>query len=278
MPNSRQLESWPIADLKPHPQQAQMFNDLTDQEIENLAKDMERNGQMQPVEITSDGTIICGHQRVLAAKLLGWTQIDVVIRGDLEEAGEDAVEARLVEDNLNRRHLDPLEVARCYKRIKEIERVCKPGELSASAHSNLRDRIGTRLGMSGRNLDRYLRVLETPIAVQQAVSAGDITLVLAGKVAGLDSDMQQEIADRVQAGEPALSVVKEFVAERLERHKSAGDAFASFVRGLDRGLDDLHGRVKRIGSQSWAGESLPTLKKARRVITQIIKQVEGNPE
>ena len=103
-------------------------------------------------------------------------------------------------------------------------------------------------------------------------------MTLAGKVAGLDSDSQQEIADRVQAGELPLDVVKEYVSESNGRHKSAGDAFGSFVKSLDRGLDDLRGRVKRITNQSWAVESLPTLKKARQVISQIIKQVESNTE
>ena len=35
-----------------------------------------------------------------------------------------------------------------------------------------RDRVGRALGMSGRNLGRYLRVLKTPVAVQNAFRAG----------------------------------------------------------------------------------------------------------
>ena len=112
---------WKISRLKKHPKQDEMFGDISEEERRALADDMERNGQRQPVEIRPDGTIIAGHQRVLAATLLGWTEIDVIVRFDLEEKGDAAVEAHFLGDNLYRRQLSPLNRARCIRRLMEIE-------------------------------------------------------------------------------------------------------------------------------------------------------------
>ncbi|MDP6556934.1 MAG: ParB/RepB/Spo0J family partition protein [Pirellulaceae bacterium] len=228
--------------LKPHPRQAEMFWDQSDDEIKLLAADMDANGLLQPVEITKDGTIICGHGRVRAAKLLGWETIHCIIRDDLEEEGETAIERRMIDDNLNRRQLDPLQVARCCRRVKELERQVGPGELSCGAKVDLRDRIGKRLGMSGRNLDRYLRVLDTPPAVQRAVSEGRLPLAMAGKVAGMKDELQSKISLRIESGEPPKAVVEGFIIAS-RRKPALGDAFNRFVKHLECGVAELRGRV-----------------------------------
>ena len=93
----RKVQHWDITKLKRHPKQAEFFNDLSDTELQSLARDIEDNGQLTPVEILPDGTIIAGHQRVRAVKSLGWEKVRVWVRQDLADAGEEAVEKRLLE-------------------------------------------------------------------------------------------------------------------------------------------------------------------------------------
>src|SRR5215831_3164401 len=148
----KRVEKWEIGRLRPHPKQAELFPDPPEHEAKELAADLKQNGLLQPVEALADGTLVCGHKRTAAARLLAWTHIDVWVRGDLEEKGPAAVEARLVEDNLFRRQLGPLEIARCYQRLRQLER----GGRSAFpdyGRGDLRDRIGRALGVSGRTLD-----------------------------------------------------------------------------------------------------------------------------
>ena len=92
-----------ISTLCPHPKQA-IFPDLPPDELRRLAESMKR-GLDEPVEILPNGTIISGHQRIKAAKLLGWTEIRCWVRHDLAEQGDDAVERRLIEANFHRRQL-----------------------------------------------------------------------------------------------------------------------------------------------------------------------------
>ena len=43
--------------------------------IPSLARDIEKNGMIQPIVIRGDGTLVCGQRRVEAAKSLGWVKI-----------------------------------------------------------------------------------------------------------------------------------------------------------------------------------------------------------
>ena len=166
---TRTTETWPIDQLKPHPKQTEVFSDLSEHELQRLVESIEKNGLEHPPEILPDGTLIKGHQRVRAAKSLGWTEIQVIVRNDLAAQGAEAVEEAFITDNLDRRQLGPLEIARCYRRLKALERN-SPWGLSPREKGDLRDQLSKRFGVSGRTLDRYERMLDTPQAVQDAVA------------------------------------------------------------------------------------------------------------
>jgi len=190
------VEKRSLSSLQPHPQQAALFPPLSDLELKALANDIERNGLQQPVEILPDGTIICGHQRVAAAKLLGWAEIDCNIRTDLAEAGDEAVEQRLIEDNLHRRQLDELGVARIYRHLKQQ----RPGKRAGNGAGNLRDELAKRFDGSGRTLDRWAKVLNADPAVQEAVSQRRLTLSEANRIAVLPAKEQRKIVAGLAKG------------------------------------------------------------------------------
>jgi hypothetical protein len=77
-------------------------------------------------------------------------------------------------------------MARCYKRLKQLESGKPDARLWDFEHRELRDRIGKRLNLSGRTLDRYLRILDhTPKEVQDALEADRVPMTIAEKVASL---------------------------------------------------------------------------------------------
>jgi ParB family transcriptional regulator, chromosome partitioning protein len=48
-------------------------------DIAGLAESIEDIGLLQPIIVTPDGLLLCGERRLRACKLLGWTEIPVVI-------------------------------------------------------------------------------------------------------------------------------------------------------------------------------------------------------
>jgi ParB family transcriptional regulator, chromosome partitioning protein len=71
----------------------------TTNEIEDLVESMGKNGLLEPLIITPDKIIISGHRRYLAAKSLGWEEIEVNIR----EVDESNMEYTIVSANQHRR-------------------------------------------------------------------------------------------------------------------------------------------------------------------------------
>ena len=65
-------------------------------DISELADSMRRLGQIHSIGLHPDGTLIWGMRRHLAAKELGWEEIEAVVRDGLNEA--DAQEIELEED------------------------------------------------------------------------------------------------------------------------------------------------------------------------------------
>ena len=131
------------------------------------------------------------------------------MRKDLETT--TAVEQRLIEDNLNRRQLTKLEVARCYLRLRELEGRTK---VERRGTGDLRDFFGQRFHVSGRTLDRWVNVLKTPVEVQQACDAGAISLVLATQVSELPDKAQGQIAEQIAAGEEPQSVIRKYLQQK----------------------------------------------------------------
>lgn len=86
-----EIESAPIAELRPDPDNPRRMNR---HEADSLRRSLTEYGAVEPAVVNSDGTIIGGHMRVEAAKLLGWEEFPVV-RVDLPEAKAKALNLAL---------------------------------------------------------------------------------------------------------------------------------------------------------------------------------------
>jgi len=240
-----------LKDLRPHPRQPEIFTCPTEDQIASLAEDMRLNGQQHPIEVLPDLVIIAGHCRVEAARRNKWDEIDAVIRHDLAEQGEAAIERYMIADNFHRRQLRPLERARCALRLKQLaaQRRRSRGLLAheeAGVRQNTREWVGRTLGIGGREVSRLLRVLETPVEIQEAFEFGELSLDLAGKVAGLDAEDQEEIAEAIQDGEDPKEVVTEFVRAATVERQGVMPAFRKLLREINAAVAVLADRVHRI--------------------------------
>jgi len=261
-----------LSKLKDHPRQAEMFGDVDEVELRALADDMKKQGLRDPIEITSDNVVIAGHQRVRAAKLLGWTEIDVIIRDDLVDKG--AVEEHLINDNFVRRQLSPLARAKCIRRLMEIELGRDTKNFGQTRREELKRRIAIRMHLSTRSVSRYLLIVDAPLAIQRAFDAGKITLSVAGKTALLSSSAQVEVVRRIESGEQASAVIAECTQGGRPDKRGAQKSFGRLVRCLRREIPCVgeNARVLDIGPKSMA-----TLRDSLAVIESLVspKRTQG---
>jgi ParB/RepB/Spo0J family partition protein len=254
-----------LGELIDFPEQAKYFPPLSADDSASLADDIKRNGLRCPIEILPENeagfpaqTIIKGHERRLALQALGKKYATVIVRVDLATASKTAIEQEFLEDNVNRRQLHPLDKARAAHRLLEIdESATKPHADLSVERPRLRERIGKAIGVSGRMVSRYIRVLSTPPEVQDAVRDGHITMVLADKVAGLDKKAQRVIASELRSRDDSASP-KRIVQSHLRpdgrpprSSKPSRPAFKTILADLidvgdAAGVDEVRGHGPRI--------------------------------
>lgn len=241
-----------IADLKPHPQEAHTFFGPPSPTVRSLADGMAVSGPQYAIEILPNYTIVSDHDPVRAAMFLRWAEIDAVLRPDLADNGDAAVEDYVLFSRLNRRGRHRLEVARDYQRLHEIgQHEWRKGrrrrdDLHECQRRNLHDLMAEKLGAKGRSLNRWLAVLQAPVEVQDALIREQISLVDAEAVGHLRPKVKEEIAQAIRDGGNVKDVVVAHLPQKDGRHKSAHDAFSALLRSIKRGVQDLDGREDQI--------------------------------
>ena len=196
---NKKINQWEVARLMPHPRQG-VFRTHTTHEIRDIADSLERDGLICPVEILPDGTIICGHGRVAAAKLLGWATIHVWVRTDLFDQGDEVVFRRLVEDNMGRRQLSKIGMGRAYLALKEQKYEQWRAAGQSQAQGDYRDYLGEMLGCDGTTAERWARLAKLPVDYDHLIEIGLLTQQQAEKIANhLPADIQGRLGNKLVA-------------------------------------------------------------------------------
>ena len=277
---SHKKETWKLSDLKPFPDQEKVFRKLTDDAVARLAANIKRYGLKNRIVVLPahnklglpGGTIIKGHERLRALLINGDTEALVIVRYDLAEASLAAIKREFLEDNLDRKQLSKLAMARAAIELLEVERQ-EAKKLRTGKREEARDRVGRVLNMSGRNLDRYLLVLKTPIEVQNAVEDHLLPLVTAGKVAFLPQPTQEQIAASIHSGMAPRLAVKPHLPTKRREHKKASDALANFVRKLGAAYEDLAHRIGEV-PVGMISQSHDDLNKAFQLIRSLLNRTK----
>ncbi|MFC1597689.1 ParB/RepB/Spo0J family partition protein [Planctomycetota bacterium] len=272
-----------VADLRPHPRQCHLFSRPATEEVVALADDMQSRGLQHPIEVLPNlTTVLCGHSRVLAAHYLSWKEIDAFVRDDLGALNDVEIEKHMIGDNALRRHLRPLERAKCAFRLRELYHGGNRSQLDDDSwedvHIHTRDWIGAIMHISGRTATRLLAVAETPEAVQLAYDERRLSLTMAVKIANLSRSEQDEIAADIQSGTDPKEAARKFIScprratveERVLKRLVAalGDALESFKDGFSE--------VQVVGTDE--DDPAPTLRRGMTLLESLALHVEHRQE
>lgn len=211
MPSKRKsapaYETRSVDSLKAHPKQSAYFKQAEEHEIDELAEEIAAIGLKEPIEILRDGTVLSGHRRLKAAQQNGWTEVEVLVRYDLE-GDNDSAEAVLIRANLVRQQLSPLQLARCYHRLSELSAASDSAERRRQTRPL--EQLARRINMSSRNLQRYLSVAVADPLIQNAFDDGGLSLSQAEGLALLPSPHHKEALTALRGGESPKGVYARF--------------------------------------------------------------------
>jgi hypothetical protein len=236
-----------LKDLTLHPELFALVGEPAEADVERLARALADGRDAGPLpEVTPDGRVIAGYQVVSAAGLAELAEIDVVVRDALAGQSDALVTLVIIDLALDGGGLAPLGVARCIRRAHQLRRGIPYDEIRPYQRGEVEDQVASRLGLSKRNAQRYVRLLGAPAEVQTAYCSGKLSLTLAERAAGLPDAKQRELVAALAAGEDPREALARYVKVPSKRHRDAHKDMQAFLRSLQRGLDDLDGRTQDV--------------------------------
>ncbi len=173
----------PTKQIRPNPFQPRKVWDGA--EIEELASSIREQGLIQPIVVRKAGEnyqIVAGERRFRALQHLGRETAPVVVR-EMDDRG--MLEVALVE-NLQRKDLNPIEKAQAFKALIERFRLTH-------------EAVSARLGLDRSTVTNFLRLLDLPELIRDAVSRGTISMGHARSIVALSSPAEQLVlAKRIE--------------------------------------------------------------------------------
>ncbi len=191
----------PVASIDPNPDQPR--REFDPEEIERLADSIRQHGVLQPVVVRRrDGgryELVVGERRWRASRAAGRATIPAVVA----DVDEDALlEVALVE-NVQRRDLNPMELAHAFRRLTE----------SGSTQED----VGRRVSLDRSTVANHLRLLDLSREMQADVEAGRLSVGHAKALLQVASpERRRHLRDRILRD--GLSVR---AAEELGRSRGA---------------------------------------------------------
>ena len=210
----------PLSELHPfvnHP-----FEVRDDEDMQKLVDSIKENGVLTNLTVRrrAEGgyEIISGHRRFHAAQLAGLESIKVQVR----DVDDDQAIIDMVDANIQREHISPMEKARAYAmKLQAISRQGARQDLtSAQLGRKLEsaDIVGKEAGDSRMQVRRYIRLNNLVPDLQKKVDNGSLKLNPAVELSYLSADEQKDFLNYIesQSCSPSLSQAQKLKAASKE--------------------------------------------------------------
>lgn len=210
----------PLVELHPfvnHP-----FEVRDDEDMQKLVDSIKENGVLTNLTVRrrAEGgyEIISGHRRFHAAQLAGLDTIKVQVR----DVDDDQAIIDMVDANIQREHISPMEKARAY--AMKLEAISRQGARRDLTSRQLvgkleaADEVGQKTGESGRQVQRYVRLNNLVPDLQKKVDNGSLKFNPAVELSYLSEDEQKDFLNYIesQSCSPSLSQAQKLKAASKE--------------------------------------------------------------
>ncbi len=164
--------------------------------LNELVSSVTEHGIIQPITVrkaeNNSYQLITGERRLRAARLAGLRRIPAYVR----EAGDDTMLELALVENIQREDLDAIEVSISYQRLIE--------EFDLT-----QEKLGERVGKKRATIANYLRLLNLPVEVQNAIREKRISMGHARALLGIeDKELQIEVFTKILAQDLSVRQVE----------------------------------------------------------------------
>ena len=204
--NSDLIVNLPINAIKYHPKNHLYFKDLDKAMKDKLMEDMRDNGQINPIIVKKNDddtyTVLAGHQRLIAARRLNWQQIKAIVI----EVSEFEAEKLLIRDNLFRRHMGGMELARALDAYSKLS--------DNQTRKSIRQ-IAEEIGENRNTVHFYIKLNTLIPEIQQLVDDKKLTPTAAQAFTSLNEEEQRKSYEAL--GESIVGIKKKELEEEIRK-------------------------------------------------------------
>ena len=210
----------PLSEL--HPFVGHPFEVRDDEDMQKLVDSIRENGVLTNLTVRrrAEGgyEIISGHRRFHAAQRAGLDRVKVQVR----DIDDDQAIIDMVDSNIQREHISPMEKARAY--AMKLEAISRQGARRDLTSRQLvgkleaADEVGLKTGESGRQVQRFVRLNSLVPDLQKKVDDGSLKFNPAVELSYLTSTEQNDFLDYIesQSCSPSLSQAQKLKAASKE--------------------------------------------------------------
>lgn len=235
-----------LSDITIDPVIDQLFPPLPDQEFEDLKSSISKIGLLNPLIVSQDNVLLCGHNRYRAAKALGVNRVDTLQRYC---ASPEYSQAIAVSDNLVRRHLAPKDAFKAFLAMEAVMPLTLPG-------------IAENLNLSLRSAQRYKLMAEKMIPeLKEFFVQHGINLDKAEVFARLSEDLQRQVLRTMQqsqgkASEPMIQEIRDQLTQKEKELKETKKKVDSLRDEIDVKAELLNDRSKQLAEVKGVAKQL----------------------
>lgn len=216
----------PLSEL--HPFVGHPFEVRDDEDMQKLVDSIRENGVLTNLTVrrrTEGGyEIISGHRRFHAAQRAGLTAVKVQVR----DIDDDQAIIDMVDSNIQREHISPMEKARAY--AMKMEAISHQGERRDATSNQVGWKsesaffVGQQAGDSGTQVRRFIRLNSLVPDLQKKVDDGSLKFNPAVELSYLSPTEQNDFLDYIesQSCSPSLSQAQKLKAASKEGALSHG--------------------------------------------------------
>ena len=219
-----QVQQIPLSEI--HPFRNHPFKVLDDELMQQTIDSIMQVGILNPAIIRPDPEggyeIVAGHRRLYAADLAGLKTIPAIVRN----LTDDEAVILMVDSNLQRETISPMERAQAYKMKLEAlrhqgKRVDLEGKSTSTriAQKLSVEKVAEEAGTSRDQVRRYIRLTELLPEVQEKVESKEIAFSPAVELSYLTHDEQRQFLDAMDYSQNTPSLSQ---AQRLKKLSREG--------------------------------------------------------
>lgn len=213
-----------LESIEMNPYQPRTYFD--EEALRELASSIKELGVIQPITVRKVGNafqLVSGERRFRASKLIGNTSIPAYIRIANDQ---EMLEMALVE-NIQRKNLDPIEVALSYQRlIEEIQLT--------------QEELSVRVGKKRSTVTNYLRLLKLDPILQTGMRDGFITMGHGRALINVESsDEQLNIYEKILREKLSVRQTEELVKNLKTGSSTAKPKSKTLPSYIKNSLSDM---------------------------------------